>query len=88
MRADEKREAIKRIQMRILKKGVPMDARTWNDHMADFIGKLLEEELQADQPIGVKMGDTYDHCPRCAGVIGSSAFYCKKCGAMIREGGA
>lgn len=88
MRAEEKKEAIKRIQERILKHGIPMDAKTWDDNLAAYIGKMLEEELQEDEPLGTVQGTDFDHCPRCNGIIGQSAFYCKRCGAMIREGGA
>ena len=88
MRADEKREAIKRIQMRILKKGVPIDCRDSDEKLAKYIRRILTEELKEEEPLGVITGTDFDHCPRCNGVIGSSAFYCKKCGAMIREGGA
>ena len=88
MRAEEKKKAIFRIQERILKHGVPMDAKAWDDNLAAYIGKMLQEELKEDEPIGVNQGTDFDHCPRCNGIIGQSAYYCKRCGAMIREGGA
>ena len=87
MRAEEKKEAIKKIQERILKHHVPMNAKQWDDDLADYIGKILQEELQEDEPLGTVQGTDFDHCPRCNGIIGQSAFYCKRCGAMIREGG-
>ena len=88
MRAEEKKEAIARIIKRIQKKGVPIDARNSDERMAAYLDKILDEELQEDEPLGTVQGTDFDHCPRCNGIIGQSAFYCKRCGAKIREGGA
>jgi len=72
----------------ITTKGIPIDIRNGsNEKIAEWVGRVFDNNVQIDKPLGVKMGDSYDHCPRCGGVVGTSAFYCKKCGAMIREGG-
>lgn len=88
MRAKEKQETIARIVKRIQKKGVPIDARNSDERMALYLERILNEELREDEPLGIIQGTDFDHCPRCNGIIGQSAFYCKRCGAMIREGGA
>ena len=88
MRLREKTEAIQNITDRIKIKGVPIDCRDSDEKLAKYIKRVLDEELKEDYPLGVIHGTEYDHCPKCNGIIGSSAYYCKRCGAYIRTGGA
>ena len=47
-------------------------------------GKIDKWEAK-NEPIGVITGGEYDCCPKCKSIVGSSAHYCKKCGAYLRE---
>ena len=88
MKLKEKIETIQNITDRIKIKGVPIDCRDSDEKLAKYIKRMLEEELKEDYPLGAIHGTEYDHCPKCNGIIGSSAYYCKRCGAYIRTGGA
>jgi len=73
----------------ITTKGIPIDIRNGsNEKIAEWVGKVFDNNVQIDKPLGTVQGTDFDHCPRCNGIIGQSAFYCKRCGARIREGGA
>lgn len=88
MKAKEKNKVIDLITNKAKKRGLPINVRTGNnEELAEWLKGLLEELLPVDEPLGVKMGMEYDFCPACGGTIGQSAYYCKTCGAMIREGG-
>lgn len=42
--------------------------------------------LERDAPSGtVRRNDEYEYCPKCGRVIGTSAFFCKRCGQKIRQ---
>ena len=70
---------------KICKKGMPINVQTGtNMDVADWTKGILEKCIKIDEPVGVKMGIEYDICPECGGVVGCSAYYCKKCGAWIR----
>ena len=86
MRQEEAARLNDEIYAEVCEKGVPIDIRT-GSHVAaaDWIRKLLTKHIKIDTPIGIVMGDTYDLCPRCGGIIGQSAYYCKKCGAYVKE---
>lgn len=86
MKAQEKNEVIALIIDKAKKRGIPINVRTGgNDELAEWLEALLEELLPVDEPIGVIRGTDYDRCPRCGGVAGQSAYYCKKCGAWLRQ---
>ena len=89
MRAQEAEELMDEVWHAICKKGLPINVRTGqNMDAADWVKGVLEKQISIDEPIGVVQGTDYDHCPRCNAVVGQSAFYCKRCGAWLREGGA
>ena len=88
MRAQEAEELMDEVWHAICKKGLPINVRTGqNMDAADWAKGVLEKQISIDEPIGTEPGPIYDFCPRCHGVIGESAYYCKLCGAKIREGG-
>ena len=88
MRQEEAEQLIKDVWHQVTEKGMPINARVGNIDAAEWIKGVLTDNIHIDKPIGVNQGTDFDHCPRCNGIIGQSAFYCKRCGAMIREGGA
>lgn len=89
MRAQEAEELMDEVWHAICKKGLPINVRTGqNMDAADWAKGVLEKQIKIDEPIGVMQGTDYDHCPRCNAVVGQSAYYCKRCGAWLREGGA
>ena len=86
MRAKEAEELKDEIWHAICKKGVPIDVRTgMNMDAADWFKKLMEKYINIDEPLGTIQGTDYEHCPVCNGIIGQSAYYCKHCGAYIRQ---
>lgn len=86
MRAKEKAGTVKMIVETVKKRGMPINIQTGsNSDVAEWLGKLLEEKLEVDEPIGTIQDDEYERCPECNGIIGQSAYYCKRCGAYIRE---
>lgn len=86
MKAQEKNEVIALIIDKAKKRGIPINVRTGgNDELAEWLEALLEELLPVDEPIGVIQGTDYDHCPICNAVVGQSAYYCKHCGAWLRQ---
>jgi len=88
MRAQEAEELMDEVWHAICKKGLPINVRTGqNMDAADWVKEILQKQISIDEPIGVVQGNDYDHCPRCNGIVGQSAYYCKLCGAKIREGG-
>ena len=89
MRAQEAEELMDEVWHAICKKGLPINVRTGqNMDAADWIKEILKKQISIDEPIGVVQGTDYDHCPTCNAVVGQSAFYCKRCGSWLREGGA
>ena len=86
MKPSEKTEIIKLVTTKARKRGIPINVRTGgNDDLAEWLNDLLEELLPIDEPLGTIQGADYNHCPKCNGIIGQSAYYCKSCGAYIRE---
>ena len=70
----------------IQQKGMPIDVRTGaNMDAACWVSNLLDKFIQTDTPLGTKAGPDFNMCPKCGGIIGISAYYCKRCGAYIRE---
>ena len=85
MKTKEKAESIKRITEKIKKRGMPINIQTGsNSDVAEWVGKLLEELLEVDEPLGVVDKSDYTACPECGSAIGTSAYYCKKCGSYLR----
>ena len=85
MRTKEKAETITRIKDKIRKRGMPINIQTGsNKDAAEWFGKLLEELLLEDEPLGVVDKDDYTACPECGSAVGISAYWCKKCGAYLR----
>jgi len=88
MRKEEAQILRHDIQKLIEKKGMPINIRNGgNLIIADWVCQIFDKSVQIDEPLGVIQGNDYDHCPRCNGIVGQSAYYCKLCGAKIREGG-
>ena len=88
MRAQEAQELFEDIEGWFMKHGLPINIRDGiNEEVAKHILKVIKPFVHIDEPLGVIQGNDYDHCPRCNGIVGQSAYYCKLCGAKIREGG-
>lgn len=88
MREKEAEELKDDIWHAICKKGIPINVRTGqNMDAADWVKDILEQYIVVDEPMGIVQGVDYDHCPTCNAVVGQSAYYCKKCGCWLREGG-
>lgn len=88
MKESEAERLKSNIAAQILKKGMPINIRKGSEEeLADWFGKILDKNIEIDEPLGVVQGNDYEHCPRCNGIVGQSAFYCKKCGSWLREGG-
>ena len=86
MRKEEAENLKDEIWHAVNRKGIPIDVRTGaNIEAADWVMDLMNKYFQIDEPLGVVQGVDYDHCPNCNGIIGNSAYFCKKCGAYIRE---
>ena len=85
MKSQEKQETIERIVTKVKKRGVPINMRTGgNDEAAEWVQKLLEELLEEDEPLGVVELNGYSACPICHGVVGTTGYYCRFCGAYLR----
>ena len=70
----------------IERKGMPIDVRTGaNLDAACWVLNLIDKFAEIDTPLGTKAGPDFNMCPKCGGIIGISAYYCKRCGAYIRE---
>ena len=88
MRAPEAQELLEDIEDWFMKHGLPINIRDGiNEEVTKHILKVIKPFVRIDEPLGVIQGTDYDHCPRCNGIVGQSAYYCKLCGAKIREGG-
>ena len=88
MKEAEYKKLVDGIYDTIGEKGIPIDVRHGDDgKMATYIVKLIRKHVDIDEPLGVTRSGGYDYCPKCDGMIGQSAFYCKHCGAWLREGG-
>ena len=88
MKAIEAKEYLDDLEGWFEKNGLPINVRNGsNDDIAKHILKIAKAYIHEDEPLGVSQGIDYDHCPRCSGIVGQSAFFCKHCGAWLREGG-
>ena len=68
------------------RKGIPINVRVGgNLEAADWVMELMEKHFQIDEPLGVVSGTDYDYCPKCNGVIGQRACFCKLCGTYVRQ---
>ena len=86
MKAKEAEELKDEIWHAICKRGMPINVRTGqNMDAADWVKDLMEKYIQVDEPMGVITGTDYDYCPKCNGVIGQRACFCKLCGAYVRQ---
>lgn len=86
MRAEEAEKLKDEIWHAANRKGIPINVRVGaNLEAADWIMGVLEKHIQVDEPLGVVEGNDYDRCPVCSGIIGQSAYFCKKCGAYVRQ---
>ena len=89
MRQTEAKNLMDDVWHDICRHGLPINARMGqNMEAADWVKGVLEKHIKIDEPIGVVQGADYERCPTCNAVVGQSAFYCKKCGSWLREGGA
>ena len=88
MKAIEAKELLDDLEGWFLKNGLPINARNGsNEAITQHILKIVKAYIHEDEPLGVIRGTDYDRCPSCNGVAGQSAYYCKLCGAKLREGG-
>ncbi len=88
MRAPEAQELLEDIEDWFMKHGLPINIRDGsNEEVTKHMLKVIKPFVHIDEPLGVIQGIDYDHCPICNGIVGQSAYYCKLCGAKIREGG-
>ena len=88
MRAPEAQELLEDIEDWFMKHGLPINIRDGsNEEVTKHMIKVIKPFVHIDEPLGVIQGNDYDHCPICNGIVGQSAYYCKLCGAKIREGG-
>jgi len=85
MKQGEKDKLLQDIWERIYTKGMPVNVRNGvNSDIADYLQDIVDDYAHVDEPVGVLAMNDYDACPKCFGVIGNYAKYCKKCGAFIR----
>ena len=86
MKAQEKQKVIELIATKAKKRGLPLNVRTGgNDDLAEWLKDLMEELMPVDEPMGIVEMKDYTACPECGGAIGQSAYYCKHCGAYLRQ---
>ena len=86
MRKEEAEELKDEVWHAVCRKGIPINVRVGgNLEAADWVMGLMNEYFPIDEPMGTVQGVDYDNCPKCNGIIGQSAFYCKRCGAYIRQ---
>ena len=86
MRKEEKEEFLHKLWNTIYKRGIPINVRngaisdiaTWAEDVAD-------DCIQIDEPLGTEIVQGQDKCPVCKRSVGMSGFFCKWCGAMLRE---
>lgn len=68
------------------KRGLPINIRDATDtKVAEFMRGVISGLIVLDEPLGVEQGYDYDLCPKCGSVAGSRSYYCKMCGAYLRE---
>lgn len=85
MRQKEAEKLKDEIWHAVCKKGIPINVRTgMNTDAADWVKDLLDKHIEIDEPLGVVGDSDYERCPICSGIIGQSAYFCKKCGAWVR----
>lgn len=88
MKKAEADKLIDGIWHKVKRKGLPINVRTGDDlDAADWFVDIVKACIETDSPIGIEPGAGYDACPNCKAIVGQSAFYCKTCGAYLREGG-
>lgn len=86
MRKKEKEQFIKDLWGMIYKKGMPVNVRQGpNSEIADWAVDIAEDCIVDDKPSGVLVEDGRDRCPECKKTVGTSGFFCKYCGNMLRE---
>lgn len=62
--------------------GTKAEQKEW---LAGKVLEAIEKVIDEQEPLGTVKSGVYDLCPSCGGVIGNSAYFCKKCGEYIRE---
>ena len=86
MKQTEKDKLIEAVRKKVQKNGIPINVRTGgSDEAAEWAIKVLEKCIEIDEPLGTKMVQGQDKCPACKRSVGTSGFFCKWCGAMLRE---
>ena len=90
MTTEDKRTLMTAYRKRV-KRGIPINisyataAEQW-EWLSNLLLEVVEKVMAEQEPLGITKSGGYDLCPACGGVIGNSAYYCKKCGAWIRGG--
>ena len=86
MRREERTTFLNDLWNEIYKRGMPINIRNGAvSEIASWAEDIAEDLLEEDEPLGTVNNGKYEACPRCGGVIGVSAYYCKKCGAWLRQ---
>ena len=86
MRKAEIEQFKKDLWERIYTKGMPINIRDGiNSEIADWAVDVAEDYLKEDTPQGVLESEHGFKCPACKKTIGTSGFYCKWCGVLLRE---
>lgn len=71
---------------RIVEKGLPVDVKHGSDEQAAaYILGIYQRYAKIDEPIGTSMGVDFEMCNACHRQVGSTAHYCKRCGAYLRQ---
>lgn len=90
MRKTEREEVLDEVWHKLMRRGMPINVRNGqNMDIADYIRDIVAEVTQEDEPIGTENlesgGKYYLSCPGCKKVVGTSGYYCKWCGKMLRN---
>ena len=85
----EKTELIGEAKKKVERLGIPINIKMGgNQEAAEWIGKLLDNIIKVDEPLGTEYlesgGRDYMACPVCHRVVGASGKYCKWCGRLLR----
>ena len=86
MRIEDKEKFLKDFWGLVYKRGMPVNVRQGlNSEIADWAVDIAEDCIELDTPSGVMVDDGKDRCPKCKKTAGTSGFFCKYCGNMLRE---
>lgn len=85
MKRAESIELLDEFWHKCMKRGLPMNVRQGQTiDFADYVLGILQDCVEIDEPTGVVKHNDYDACPKCGGSIGTTGYYCRHCGNLIR----